>query len=36
MGKQKDLQKLRDPEEHKARRKLWDQGLNAKGKSTPC
>ena len=35
MAKEKDLQSLRDWDEHKARRKLWDQGLNAKGKALP-
>ena len=35
MAKEKDLQSLRDFDEHKARRKLWDQGLNAKGKARP-
>jgi hypothetical protein len=33
MAKLKDLQSLRDFDQHKARRKLWDQGLNAKGRA---
>jgi hypothetical protein len=35
MAKLKDLQSLRDFDQHKARRKLWDQGLTARGRTLP-